>query len=210
MRRSLAIAMLTASGCVPALRPVPVNAPGVPADRTVEAVRELARRIERETDAPSRERLAVAAVETARSCGPEPACDYWLAVALGLQARERPSTASDGVARMLELLASAEASDPALEHGGPARVTALVLVRAPGWPLGPGDADAGLAAARRAVGVDPDYPPNRLALAEALLKHGERDAAAEQARAADDVARRSSDPDAADWSREAELLLNRR
>ena len=33
-----------------------------------------------------------------------PACDYWLAAALGLQARERSATAKDGLPRMTDLL----------------------------------------------------------------------------------------------------------
>src|SRR2546430_12208057 len=61
----------------------------------------------------------------------------------------------------------------ALPISGPARVQALVLIRAPGWPLGPGDAEAGLAAARRAVALPPLYPPNLLALAEAVAETGD-------------------------------------
>ena len=39
--------------------------------------------------------------------------------------------------------------------------------------MGPGDTDAGLEAARQAVSLQPDYPPNALALAEALSKTGD-------------------------------------
>ena len=74
---------------------------------------------------------------------------------------------------MLQNLNSAEAADPNYDKAGPSRVRALVLIRAPGWPLGPGDTDAGLAAARKAVSLQPDYPPNVLALAEALSKSGD-------------------------------------
>src|SRR5258708_22718939 len=73
---------------------------------------------------------------------------------------------------MLELLGRAEAADPEYDQAGPARVQALVLVRAPAWPLGPRDAEAGLASARRAVALRPQYPPNVSALAEALAKTG--------------------------------------
>jgi hypothetical protein len=208
MRRLLAIAALAAAaGCTPALREVPSTAPVLPASETIARVRELARRADHEPEPAERERLAVAAVDAAQPCGPEPACAYWLAVAIGLQARERPSTAPDGIPKMLELLATAEAAAPALERGGPARVAALVLLRAPGWPFGPGDIEAGLEAARRAMGIDPVHPPNRLALAEALLRSGDRHGAEAEARAAAEAARASDDPDAADWVRDAERLL---
>ena len=78
-----------------------------------------------------------------------PACDYALALALGVQAREHPSTANKGLPLMVELLQRATASDPRQDHAGPPRVLALVLLRAPGWPLGPGDPEAGLKARAR-------------------------------------------------------------
>jgi pimeloyl-ACP methyl ester carboxylesterase len=109
---------------------------------------------------------------------------------------------------MLDALASAEAVDPQYDEAGPARVRALVLVRAPGWPLGPGDSEAGLAAARRAVALQPRYPPNLLALAEALAKTGDSNGARETYQRARDAARAlppSSDRD--DWLREAEQAL---
>ena len=74
---------------------------------------------------------------------------------------------------MLDSLGRADAADPNYDNAGPSRVRALVLIRAPGWPLGPGDADAGLVSAKRAVELRPQYPPNLLALAEALSKTGD-------------------------------------
>ena len=93
-------------------------------------------------------------------------------------------------------------------HGGPARVQALVLVKAPGWPLGPGDPDAGLAAARRAVEIDPAYPPNTLALAEAMSKTGDAGGARRaysQARELAAALPASTDRD--DWLREVDQGL---
>jgi hypothetical protein len=53
--------------------------------------------IEHESSAALRQTLATSMVQTAQLCkarAPElPDCDYWLGIALGLQARERPSTA---------------------------------------------------------------------------------------------------------------------
>lgn len=111
------------------------------------------------------------AVETAQLCGrhapAEAACDYWLAVAVGIRAREQRSTALDGVRRMVDLLSEVIARDPGLDRAGPHRVLALVLVRAPGWPAGPGDPDLAVEHAREALRIAPDYPPNLLALGEA-------------------------------------------
>jgi hypothetical protein len=101
------------------------------------------------------------------------ACLYARAVALGLEARAHPTRAGELLTSMLATLDAAEAADPTYDEAGPARVRALVLIRAPGWPLGPGDADAGLVAARRAATLRPLYPPNLLALAEALAKTGD-------------------------------------
>lgn len=152
--------------------------------------------VEREPAAARRDALVSTALQAAQWCrkrdGSAPACAYRLAIALGLQARERPSTAADGLPAMIALLREAAAADPALDHGGPQRVLALVLLRAPGWPAGPGDADLGLVQARAAAALDSSYPPNLLALAEALEKTGaEEEGKALRARALEEAARRA-------------------
>jgi hypothetical protein len=84
------------------------------------------------------------------------------------------------------------------------------LIRAPSWPLGPGDAATGLVAARRAVGLRPQYPPNLLALAEASAKTGDTNAARESYQRARDAAQAlpaSADRD--EWLREADQALRR-
>lgn len=181
----------------------------------VGAVRAKAWLVEHGAEAAERERLAVGAVQTAQICrarDPRSArCLYWLAVAVGLQARERPATGPDGVREMISLLTEAESLDPAVEEAGPARVLALVLLRAPGWPLGPGDPEAGIEAAARAVALRPGHPPNRLALAEALRENGravEALAAYEEALAGARRARAAGDRDASDWARDAEAGIN--
>ena len=127
--------------------------------------------------AADREAAALTAVQSAQLCtrkAPEaPVCSFWLALALGVQARERRSTAHDALPRMVELLEQVVVERPTLEHAGPHRVLALVLLRAPGWPTGPGDPDLGLEHARQAVAREPGYPPNQLCLAEALAAVGE-------------------------------------
>jgi hypothetical protein len=108
---------------------------------------------------------------------------------------------------MVEALERAATVEPALDAGGPDRVLALVRLRAPGWPLGPGDAEAGLASAARAVALAPEHPPNQLALAEALARNGRpREAAAAYERALALAREReaSGEPDAPEWAAEAE------
>ena len=98
---------------------------------------------EHEADARARGTAIDHAIEAARRCterAPDaPACDYGLALALGLQARERPSTAVEGLKLMVARLRRAEKAEPRLDRAGPSRVLALVLAKAPGWPLGPGN-----------------------------------------------------------------------
>jgi tetratricopeptide (TPR) repeat protein len=178
------------------------------------AIRAKAFRIGREKDAGKRRRLAESAVILGQLCEENapaaPPCDYWLAAALGLQARERSATGKDALPRMTELLRRAIRSNPALDHGGPHRLLAIVLLRAPTWPLGPGDPDAALPEAQAAVQVDPGYAPNQLALAEALKKKGrEQEARAAYARALQLALEAAShgEPDAGGWLQDARAAL---
>lgn len=162
----------------------------------------------------AREEAALSAVQTAQWCRRKlpdrPACTYWLAVALGVQARERRSTALDGIDTMVELLRQAAELEPGLDRAGPHRVLALVLLRAPGWPSGPGDPEEGLEQARHAAKLFPGYPPNLLCLAEALAENDEPEAAAEAYRQAAALARGSlaeGHPDARGWLTQAEAAL---
>lgn len=161
-----------------------------------------------------RAELAVSAVQTAQWCKrrePElAACDYWLAVAVGLQAREVRVTADDGLKTMVPALQRAIEKDPAYDDAGPHRVMALVLLRAPGWPVGPGDVEAGLEHAKKAIALRPDYPPNHFALAEALAGNKHRDQAREayvRGKALAAARRDAMDPDAPFWIVEADEAL---
>jgi len=167
-------------------------------------------------DPEAREEAAAGAVHAAQWCGrTDPAaaaCDYWLAVALGVQARERRSTAMDALPRMVELLERAGAAEPEVDSAGPHRVLALLLLRAPGWPTGPGDPDRGLEEARRAVALRPDYAPNQLCLGEALEAAGDEEAARDAFRRASRLARDGipgGQRDALEWLDQAERALER-
>jgi hypothetical protein len=210
----VAVTLLLAGCAAP-----PPPAEHVPAQASVEelaaAINASAARSERDPDPGARARLSAQAASDAAAClarAPRSvACLYGQAIALGLEARAHPARASDLLTRMLAALSDAEAVDPDYDNAGPARVRALVLVRAPGWPLGPGDDDAGLIAAQRAVELRPQYPPNLLALAEALDGTGNRVGAREAyARARDAAQALPVSPDRDDWIREADRALQRK
>jgi hypothetical protein len=183
-------------------------------DGLLGAMRAASFRIDRERDRDAREKLAVEAVRLGQWCQrrapADAACRYRLAIALGQQARERTSTAQAALGSMVKLLREAIAADPRLDEAGPHRVLALVLLRAPGWPIGPGDPEEGLREAEAAAALFPDSAENQLALAEALAKSGRApDARAAYERAAvlaeRDVA--AGEPEAAQWRDEARAAL---
>ena len=176
------------------------------------AIETDAKRSDHEPDPKIRGELAADAERDAQAClSLEPqaaACLYVHAIALGLEARAHPTRASGHLSTMLDTLARAESVDPNYDEAGSARVRALVLIRAPGWPLGPGDAEAGLVAARRAAALRPLYPPNLLALAEALAKSGDASGARENyARAREAALAQPAAADRDDWLREADQGL---
>jgi tetratricopeptide repeat protein len=178
-----AVALLTLLGLGACTLHHPVTPPATPgavqgAPRSpaqlLAAVQSDADRIDQSSDSAERARLLADATESARQClqqAPnDAACPYAQAQVLGLGAREHPLEAVSLLKQMLASLAKAEALDPALDHAGPARLTAVVLLRAPPWPLGPGDVDAAKAAAQRALKRDPGYPPNLITLGQTQAK----------------------------------------
>lgn len=215
MRRFLgaAAAVLLLTACTaPALRSTAPTSMSV--EQLAAAVADDARRSDAETDAKIREQLAADAGRDAQAClerAPQSAaCLYYHAIALGLEARAHPLRAGEALKSMLDALTGAEAADAEFDEAGPARVKALVLIKAPAWPLGPGDAEAGLASAHGAVSLKPQYPPNVLALAEALAKTGDTRGAREaygRARELCQALPPARDRD--DWLRQAEQALGR-
>jgi len=172
-----------------------------------------ARKIEQESNSGVRAELAAAARRAADACiaaAPQDvACVFGSAVAMGLEAKEHPTRAAALLTQMLATLARAEALDPFYENAGPARVQALVWIRAPGWPLGPGDPERGLAAAQRAAALRPEHPPNWLAVAEGQAKAGAvTEARASYARARETARKLPDSPERADWLKQAEQGLS--
>lgn len=194
--------------------PLPAGAPKS-VDGLVAAIQSDSARSDTATDGQVRVQLADEASSYADACiaqAPQAAgCLYGRGLALGLEARAHPTSANDALKSMLQALNGAEAADPNYDQAGPSRVKALVLVRAPGWPLGPGDPDAGLDAARLAVKLKPQYPPNLLALAEALSKTEDATGAHDAyAKARDAAQALPAGPDRDGWLREAEQGLQKK
>lgn len=179
-------------------------------DGLVGAMRAIAWRIEYEPGV-DKGRLAEEEVELGQWCqrrAPrEPACDYRLALALGQLAREHTSQARDALDRMVALLERASAAAPRMDEAGPDRVLALVLLRAPAWPAGPGDPDAALEHAKIAIARFPDSVEDLLVLGEALAATGDPDgaqAAYAKATSLATAARAAGDPDADRWLAQAQ------
>jgi hypothetical protein len=221
-RTALPLLCALVAGCASALPPLPAKAvpePGKPAEDAASLyaqLRELLHAINVEPSADRRATMSTEAVALGQRCEQSAAgsaqCDYGLALALGVQARERPATAHDGLARMVEHLERARAREPGLDHAGPERVLGLVLVRAPGWPTGPGDPETGLELVQKAAARDPAYAPNWLAVAEAADAMGDANARKEAAQTGAELAEKAAqagEPDAATWQHDAQKWLSK-
>jgi tetratricopeptide (TPR) repeat protein len=187
---------------------VPSPADSGTLDQYAAAIKANSDRSDHESDGKVRANLAAQSSSMADDClalnAHAAPCQYSKALATGMEARAHPTQALGLLKSMLQNLDAAAATDPNYDKAGPSRVRALVLIRAPGWPLGPGDTDAGLEAARKAVLLQPDYPPNALALAEALSKAGDAKGAHEGYQHALDLAQAApAGPERDGWVHDA-------
>lgn len=183
-------------------------------DGLVGAARAAAWIIEHENDGARRGVLATEAVQACQWClqraPSDVVCTYRLALALGQQSREHRTTAKDGLSKMIALLEQVVSAAPAMDGAGGHRVLALVLLRAPGWPAGPGDQEAALDHARQADRIAPENADNLLVLGEALAENGEIDQARRtyvRARQLAAARAQAGDPDAPDVVESAERAL---
>lgn len=151
----------------------------------------------------------MAALEHAALPADDAEAAYLHAVNLGLYLRARGMMA---VGRLSELVARLKVAQamPALDDGGPLRVLGLLYVKAPGWPIGPGDLEAALEILKRAVRDYPDHPLNHLYLAYALVDAGERGQARDELARARELCQAERFGDfAARWREEADQLAAR-
>lgn len=220
MRFWLLTAVVVLDGCASLSRqPAPTPAAGGAGTGSVEqyaaVIKANSDRSDHESDGNVRADLATQSSTAADAClaldAKAAACQYGKAVATGMEARAHPTKAVGLLGTMLQNLDGADAADPNYDKAGPSRVRALVLIRAPGWPLGPGDTDSGLVAARKAVSLQPDYPPNTLALAEALAKTGDAKGARDSYQHALDLAQAApAGPERDGWVHDAQAGLARK
>lgn len=111
-----------------------------------------------------------------------PEAHYWYGLCLLKKAQKAGGIsayfhAKKGI-RELETVRSAS---PSYDHGGASRVLGLLYCLAPGWsPFG--DIDKSIRLAEESTRIDPEYPLNRLYLADAYLKRGDKTAAAREYR----------------------------
>ena len=113
--------------------------------------------------------------------------------------------------RIEQAFGNAARKAPELDEAGPDRALALFYLRAPGWPAGPGDPEQGLAHARRAIELRPAYPPNLLALGEALAVTGDTEGSRKAYARSLELARsreKTGDKEAAEWIEEAKKHLS--
>lgn len=136
-------------------------------------------------------------------------CNYWQAVARGIDGREHPSTGVPDLKRIIALLKKADEQDPLLDDAAPARVIALALVRAPGWPVGPGNPDEALEWAQKAVERAPNHPLNQLVLGECLAATGNTDDAKKAYEKAAELGKAQGGPDGTDLAQQAEAALKK-
>lgn len=122
---------------------------------------------------------------------------YYLAACLGYVAETQTSGALEMVKEVAAEGQAAAAIDDKFEHAGAHRLLGMVYLRAPGWPTSIGDADEALTELQKAVELDPDFPVNRVYLAEALLKNDKAAEAGQQLEKALSLAK----PAEPEWAR---------
>ena len=102
---------------------------------------------------------------------------YYLAMNEGQLAKaEAPSLAAYRLVRQMEReFKTAAELDKSLDHAGPERNLGLLYRDAPGWPFSIGSRRKAREGLEQAAKLAPDYPENRLNLAESFLQWHETD-----------------------------------
>lgn len=115
-----------------------------------------------------------AALRSGGGEGEDPVAAYYGGTLLGVMIEAEGIAGAGELSRMERILESS-LREPGTDYGGPARVLGMLYLRAPAWPLGPGDPDRALELLGRAASEHPDYPENGLFYARALLEEGRRE-----------------------------------
>jgi hypothetical protein len=115
-----------------------------------------------------------AACRQALSLQPDSApAHYYLALDLGQAARARKLGALKLLREMEQALLRAAELDPKFDYAGPDRSLGLLYLEAPPWPASVGNRNKARAHLETAAKLEPEYPENRLSLAEAYAHWGE-------------------------------------
>jgi tetratricopeptide (TPR) repeat protein len=116
----------------------------------------------------------VTAAREAISLAPNSApAHYYLGLNLGQSARGKRTGAFRILREMERALLTAAQLDCEFDYGGPDRSLGMLYLQAPPWPVSIGNRPKARAHLERAVQLDPGYPENRIALAEAFARWGE-------------------------------------
>lgn len=110
---------------------------------------------------------------------------YYLALNVAELARTEWFGALKLVKEMEREFKQADELDPHLDYAGPSRGLGLLYRDAPGWPASIGSRHKARQWLERAVQLAPDFPENRLCLAESYLKWNEATRAQEELDALD-------------------------
>jgi hypothetical protein len=208
--------MATVGGCAGQPRPAPPAPPSAQptsVSALAAAIDADSKRSDHETDSKARADIAADASRDADSClALEPqavACLYGRGVAYRAAGARAPGARRRVPEQHAGCTGACRCSGPQLRRGGARRACGhWCCCGRPGWPLGPGDADAALVAARRAVALKPEYPANLLALAEALAKTGDGSGARDAySRARDAAMAMPASEDRDGWLRESDQGL---
>jgi hypothetical protein len=130
----------------------------------------------------------------------DPVAAYYLALNLGLHIKTQGMGAAGRVKDVVAALKTA-GKRPKTDMGGPLRVLGYLYLKAPAWPLGPGDLDESLALLKDACLGFPSHPLNHIFFAEALIEDDNTEEASTHLNIAKELTRST------DWGDYAALWL---
>jgi hypothetical protein len=134
-----------------------------------------------------------------------PEAHYWHGLYLLKQAQKRGLMGYSVVKEGIKELEQVRRTMPAYDHGGASRVLGLLYCLAPGWsPFG--DLSKAIELGLEATRIAPDYALNRIYLAQAYQKRGDKTEARQECQAI--LALKNSGPQANEFAAKARDLLH--
>ena len=174
---------------------------------------------QKETSKGERKRWAESGIAYANRCveiAPNtPECYYWRAVNTGLYHSVKVVGYQRGIKQMIDDCNAVIAMGrETYDNAGPWRIQGQIFTKLPETGGRPDslirDLDKALVYLRKAVDLAPTYPENHIALAEALYKEGEEDAARNELDLAKELAPQwQSDASYDEWKKEIAKLMKK-